>query len=124
MATFTEFISALHSAKQQSIVWHHQVQGPGSYSAHKALNNFYDEILELVDGLVESTQGIYGILKGYDVHDLNDFTSIDDIQSYFKSLYDYVQTERKGLYQESWIQNQIDEVAQLISETIYLLSLR
>jgi DNA-binding ferritin-like protein len=124
MATFVEFISALHSAKQQSIVWHHQVEGPGSYSAHKALNNFYDEILELIDGLVESTQGIYGRLKGYDVHDLADFTSIDDVQSYFKSLYDYVQTERKGLYQESWIQNQIDEVSQLIAETIYLLSLR
>ena len=41
MATFVEFVSALHSAKQHSIVWHHQTK---VYSEHKALNNFYDEI--------------------------------------------------------------------------------
>jgi hypothetical protein len=124
MATFVEFISALHSAKQQSIIWHHQVEGLGSYSAHKALNNFYDEILERIDGLVESTQGIYGRLKGYDVHDLADFTSIDDIIKYFQALYKYVETERHNIYQETWIQNQIDNISELIAETLYLLSLK
>jgi hypothetical protein len=120
MATFVEFISALHSAKQQSIVWHHQTL---VYSEHKALNNFYDEILELIDGLVESASGIYGRPQGYDVHDLADWTSTDDTIKYFQSLYTYVQTERKNQYQDSWIQNQIDEIAQLIAETIYLLTL-
>ena len=121
MATFVEFVSALHSAKQQSIVWHHQTK---VYSEHKALNNFYDEILDLVDGLVESVSGIYGRPQGYDVHDLADWISTDDTLKYFQQLYTYVQSERKNLYQESWIQNQIDEIAQLIAETIYLLTLR
>mgnify|MGYP003335187616 CR=1 FL=1 len=78
----------------------------------------------LIDGLVESVSGIYGRPQGYDVHDLADWTSTDDTLKYFQQLYTYVQSERKNLYQESWIQNQIDEIAQLIAETIYLLTLR
>ena len=33
-----------------------------SYAEHKALNKFYDEIIDLVDGLAEATQGQYGLL--------------------------------------------------------------
>ena len=59
--TFVEFLSALNSCKQQSIFWHNQTT---VYSEHKTLNRFYDEILDLLDGLVESTAGIYGRPKG------------------------------------------------------------
>lgn len=33
-----------------------------SYAEHKALNEFYDEIIGLADGLAEATQGQYGLL--------------------------------------------------------------
>lgn len=33
-----------------------------SYAEHKALNEFYDGIVDLVDGLAEATQGQYGLL--------------------------------------------------------------
>lgn len=33
-----------------------------SYAEHKALNEFYDEIIDLADGLAEATQGQYGLL--------------------------------------------------------------
>ena len=120
MATFVQFLSTLNSAKLQSIFWHNQVD---VYSTHKTLNNFYDEILELLDGLVESVAGIYGRPKGYEAHDFTDWTSTEDTIKYFQALYKYVQTERKNQYQESWVQNQIDEIAQLIAQTIYLLTL-
>ena len=32
---------------------------------HSALNIYYDDIVGLVDGLVESYQGRYGIITGY-----------------------------------------------------------
>jgi hypothetical protein len=120
MATFVQFLSTLNSAKQQVIFWHNQTE---VYSEHKTLNNFYDEILELLDGLVESTAGIYGRPKGYEAHDFTDWTSTDDTIKYFQALYKYVQTERKNIYQDSWIQNQIDEIAALVAQTIYLLTL-
>lgn len=33
-----------------------------SYAEHKALNKFYDGIIDLADGLAEATQGQYGLL--------------------------------------------------------------
>ena len=119
--TFVEFLSALNSCKQQAIFWHNQTD---VYSTHKTLNNFYDEILDLLDGLVESTAGIYGRPVGYDVHDPEDYKDVEQVITYFKAVYEMVQTERKGLYQESWIQNQIDEIAALVAQTIYLLTLK
>ena len=35
----------------------------GSYAAHKALNEFYDDIVELCDDLAEAAQGQYGKLN-------------------------------------------------------------
>lgn len=34
-----------------------------SYAQHKALNKFYDELLNLADNFVETYQGQYGIIK-------------------------------------------------------------
>lgn len=121
MATFVEFISSLNSCKQQAIFWHNQTT---SFSEHKALNEFYDSIEDLLDGLVESVAGIYGRPKGYEVHEPVDWTSTEDTIAYFKNVYTYIQTERKGLYQESFIQNEIDELAKLTASTLYKLTLK
>ena len=107
MATMVEFLSVLNSAKQQAIFWHNQTE---VYSEHRTLNGFYDRILGLLDGLVESYAGIFGRPKGYEAHDFVDWTSTDDTIKYFQNLYQYVQTERESLYSETWIQNQIDEI--------------
>lgn len=116
-----EFLSTLNSAKQQAIFWHNQTE---VYSEHKTLNGFYEDIVDHLDGLVESTAGIYGRPKGYTVVEPTDWTSTDDTIAYFQNLYKYVQTSRTGLYQETWVQNQIDEIAALIAQTIYLLTLK
>ena len=34
-----------------------------SYAQHKALNSFYDDLLDLTDSFVETYQGQYGIIK-------------------------------------------------------------
>jgi hypothetical protein len=117
---FVDFLSTLNSAKQQAIFWHNQTQ---ALSEHKALNNFYDEIVEHLDGLVESVAGIYGRPVGYTVVEPTDWTSTQDTITYFQNLYKYVQSTRTELYSESWIQNQIDEIAALIAQTLYLLTL-
>lgn len=120
MATFVEFLSVLNSSKQQAVFWHNQTT---SFSEHKALNEFYESVEDLLDGLVESVAGIYGRPKGYEAHDFVDWSSTEDTISYFKGVYTYIQSERGSLYSESWIQNQIDELAQLVASTIYKLTL-
>lgn len=117
---FVEFISRLHDSKQQTIVWHHQTT---SYAEHKALNKYYDEIVDLIDELVESVSGVYGRPQGYSVATLQNYTGHEQLVKYYKGLYEFVQKERKTIYQDSWIQNQIDEICTLIAQTSYLLTL-
>ena len=121
MASIVEIVSYFNNAKQQAIVWHQQTE---VYAEHKTLNEFYDEIVDLLDDLSESYAGIYGRLTPYSVEDLQDWTSTEDTIKYFQAVYQMVQTERKSLYQETWIQNQIDEIAALVAQTIYLLTMK
>jgi hypothetical protein len=115
-----QFISTLKQSFEQSVVWHHQTT---SFSEHKALNNYYEAIVPLLDGLVESVQGIYPRIKSYTLSNPVDWQE-GGSSIYFKGLYDYVQKHRTMVYQETWVQNQIDEIAQLIAETLYQLSLK
>jgi hypothetical protein len=118
---FVEFISQLLDSKEQAIVWHNQTL---SLAEHKSLDKYQDEIAELYDGLVESVSGIYGRPKSYSVGTLQNYTSNAAVQTYFKDLYAFVQKERTTIYQDTWVQNQIDEIAQLIARTLYLLTLK
>ena len=116
-----QFISTLHQSKQQAITWHHQTT---SFSEHKALQNYYEEIVERIDGLVESIQGIYPRITSYTLSNPVDWTE-GGSTIYFKGLYDYVQKNRTTIpYQETWVQNQIDNISELISDTLYQLSLK
>jgi DNA-binding ferritin-like protein len=119
MEEFVQFISTLLASRNQAHIFHWQVEGIGSYSAHKALNKYYDEILDLVDGLVESFQGKYGIQRGY----TSPATFKEDGQfiNYFEALAMYVETIRTKIPQDSYIQNEVDTVVKLIQTTKYKL---
>jgi hypothetical protein len=114
------FISTLFSSRTQSHIFHLQVTGPGSFAAHSALNTYYDEIIGLADGLVESFQGRYGIVTGYKGEG-QWIENTSDIVKYFEALCMYVEKNRVSLVQDSYIQNQVDEVVALIESTKYKL---
>jgi hypothetical protein len=120
MDNFADFVSYLKSAFDQSVVWHHQTN---VYSMHKALNSFYDGILDLTDGLVESVSGIYGRPVDYAIVQPVNYQNPEQVMAYFQACYAEIQQDRLNIYQETWIQNQVDEIATLFAETLYLLSL-
>ena len=64
---FAEMISLLLHSRTQTHTLHLQTD---SFSEHMALNGYYDGIVDLVDGLVESFQGKYGIIGGYTSYDI------------------------------------------------------
>jgi hypothetical protein len=121
MASIVEIVSYFNDAKQQAIVWHHQTT---NFSEHKTLEEFYDEIVDLLDDLSESYAGIYGRLTPYSVEDLQDWTSTEDTITYYKGCYMWLQDERKTAPQDSFIQNQLDEITQLVASTLYKLTLK
>jgi hypothetical protein len=113
-----QFISTLMSARTQAHVFH--LQTP-SFAAHKALNEFYDEIVDTIDGLVESYQGKYGIVQGYGNVALQEYQSCDGIILYFTTLVNFLEKSRSMIAQDSYIQNQIDELVALIYSLLYKL---
>jgi RNA binding exosome subunit len=118
---FSYFVSILKDTFDQSVVWHHQTD---SYAVHKALGKFYDGILDLTDGLVESVSGIYGRPIHYQIDSPVDYKSSEQVVKYFKSVYNSIEKERKDIYQETWVQNQVDEISALFASTLYLLTLK
>jgi hypothetical protein len=85
-----------------------------------ALNTYYDGVPDIADGLVESYQGKYGILKGYKSYQIADYTTSDEVIGFLKGLSEDIENLRQSI-QESYIQNQIDGAVELIQSTIYKL---
>lgn len=109
-----EFIAALlHS----STVTHFMHLSTDSYSAHKALGRYYEEIIELADDFAEAYQGRYNKIKSYP----DEFHAGKEPVKYLKSIQAFVDEARKDLPQDSEIQNIIDEISQLIDSTLYKL---
>ena len=117
-ALMGQFVSTLLASRTQAHIFH--LQTP-SFAAHKALNKFYDEIVGVTDGLVESYQGKYGIITGYGNIALQEYQSCEAIIVFFETLCMYIEKSRQLICQDSYIQNQIDEIVALIKSTIYKL---
>jgi DNA-binding ferritin-like protein len=119
---FEKLISTLMASRDQAHVFHWQTVGDGSYAAHKALNDYYDEIPDLTDGLVESYQGKHGIVKGYTPAEKFDEYDTSTVLKYFKALATYVERSYDKLdAKDTYILNQLDNVKELIYSTIYKL---
>jgi hypothetical protein len=121
-AIVPQFMSTLMSARTQAHVFHLGTKGPGSFAAHKALNEFYDDFLDVVDGFVESYQGKYGIVSGWGNLGLQDFQSVEQVIAYFTTLVTFIEKARGVICQDSYLQNQIDEMIQLIYSLLYKLT--
>jgi hypothetical protein len=117
-AIIGQFISTLFASRTQAHIFHLQTD---SFAEHSALNAYYDEIVGITDGLVESYQGKYGIISGYGNIALQEFQNCEGVIMYFETLCMYVEKSRQVLPQDTYIQNQIDEVVALINSTIYKL---
>jgi hypothetical protein len=84
------------------------------------LQGYYEGIDGLVDGLVESYQGKHGLLKNYKTFDMVDYKSNDQLLKYFKELLEIISDNRDSV-KESYLQNQIDTIEELINSTLYKL---
>lgn len=119
MEQFVTLIGTLLQSRTQAHIYHWQTQGQGSYAAHTALGAYYETIPGLLDGLVESFQGRYGIVRGYKM--TNTIREDGSYVNYFEALCKFVETSRKGIPQDSYLQNQIDTIVELIESTKYKL---
>ena len=114
---FKDMVSVLLHSQTQVHIFHLQTK---SYSEHKALQGYYEGVDALVDGIIESYQGKYDVITKYNSVKNVDYQSNEQIIKYFKALDTMIDKNRKEV-KESFIQNQIDTVQELINSTIYKL---
>lgn len=89
-----------------------------SYAEHQALGAFYEELPDLVDSLAEKLMGKFGATPtfkgGYYAQAANGKAELEELK-------EYVQIQREKLPQDSEIQNEVDNIANLINQTLFLL---
>lgn len=112
-----DIISILFHSRTQAHVFHLQTD---SFAQHKALNAYYDGIVGLADGLAEAWQGKYGKMQFKAVNGIEQYSGVQSVVAYFEKVLRIVEEKRKGI-KESYIQNLIDGIEELIYSTLYLL---
>ena len=114
---FCEMVCQMLHSQKQAHIFH---LGTKSYAEHMALNGYYSGIDELVDGIIESYQGKYGLLKNYKSYKNQSYKNKNQVLKYFTGLLNTIE-EKRDCCDDSYIQNQIDTVQELIYSTMYKL---
>lgn len=87
-----------------------------SYSQHKALDGFYNAIIEQADDFAECYQGEYDLL------DLSgEYKQSAQPIAMLTELRDWIVANRAAITDESFLQNIIDELRVEIARTLYFL---
>lgn len=112
------FMSILFLSRE---VAHREHLATTSYAQHMALNDFYNEIVDLADSIAEAYQGRHGIIK--DIPIAREEKSSGSPAQKLRRYLDYIEKERYNAVDrsETCIQNMIDEVIALFLSTLYKL---
>ena len=114
---FCEMVCQLLHSQTQVHIFH---LGTKSYSEHKALQGYCEGIDALVDGIIESYQGKYGLLTNYKSYKNQSYKNKNQVLKYFTGLLNTIE-EKRDCCDDSYIQNQIDTVQELAYSTMYKL---
>ena len=114
-----EYLGTLMQSRNQTHIFHLQTS---SYAKHIALNEYYEEIIDLIDGVAEAYQGKYELIKGYKmIGSLKDLESEDDIVEYLEQIAKYCELKREKLPQDGFLTNIYDDIDTLLRSTLYKL---
>lgn len=111
-----EFFAVLLMAAPYAHMAHLQTR---SFAEHMALGTLYEELPDLVDSLIESYQGKYGLVMDYPAP--SKLPPLGNPVAMVTQLNLYVDQNREKVSDDSEIQNQIDEIVTLLNSTTYKL---
>lgn len=104
---------------QQSIVdmWRAHLE-TNKYSSHIALNDYYEDMPELVDQLIEDYMGLHG--RVFDYSSLINARDFDSPIQYLTHLHNFI-TDNREMFTEAEILSDIDAILSLVDTTLYKL---
>ena len=88
-----------------------------SYSEHKALDDYYNEIILLADAFAESYEGRCGVIDYFPEIKINATSGLRIVQT----VRDWIDKNRDTCGEFSELQNAIDDIVTLCNSTIYKL---
>ena len=110
-----EFILSLLHAATNAHLLHWQTK---SFAEHMALGEFYEAFPDLIDALVEATQGVTGEIIKFPA---DYYPPAEDGLTELLELRDYFVENRGVMPADREIQNLLDGIADLIDSTLYKL---
>ena len=89
-----------------------------SYAQHMALNEFYEDVIEAVDALVECYQGMFGLVDKFEIED----SIPDDVIGHLREESDWIEVNRESIAGGSnAVANLVDGVTAVYLKAIYKL---
>ena len=91
-----------------------------SFATHKALDEFYHEIIEVADAYIEAYQGVYGLITDYP--DADEFEAVTDPIALMTKLRKWlVEYREECCKDQSELENLYDALIDLVDSTRYKL---
>lgn len=117
-------VGALVSELMNAVVSFHKlhlkITGQGSYSVHKALNELYEELPDLIDSIAEGYQGATEKLLKCTENSPKSLYSKEEVVSYIRELSSMI-TEIQGKIPYSEVVNDLDNVKSTLNSAKYKL---
>ena len=91
-----------------------------SYSKHKALQKFYDGVIDLADKFAEAYQGRHGLMGPITLHSAKKTSNVIE---FLQDSLDEIERERYNVCDksDSSLQQLIDNIIELYARTLYKL---
>ena len=114
------YVALLFLARDMTHRAHLKATGPGSFAAHMALGNFYQNIIERADAFAEAYQGRFNELLDISLLE-NDYAG--EIADVLEQQMAWIEDSREEICarNETALHNVIDEAVLLYQSTLYKL---
>jgi DNA-binding ferritin-like protein len=115
-----ELVATMFLSREMAHRAHLRTSGPGSFAQHMALGEFYPEIVDNADAIVEAYQGRHGLI------DIPYLDAPKDYKDIIKILEEHLHNIESLRYaavdkKDTAIQNLIDEAVGTYLSTLYKL---
>lgn len=118
--TVPGLVVELMDAATKFHILHLSVTGPGSYAAHKALNELYDALPGHADDIAEGYQGASGKLLDYEEVCAPMMATVKDAINYIEELHDKI-SKLQDAVPYSEIINELDNIKTTLNSAKYKL---
>jgi DNA-binding ferritin-like protein len=118
--TPTEVVKMFFNTRDQIHYYHLQTD---SYAEHKALNDFYETILDIADKFLEAYQGIHGRAQGDVSFQLKNYSK-EAVTADIHNFANNVRALQNQVKANTDLVNLLDEMLNSCNKTLYLLTLK